>query len=303
MLKRLRRGYYAVSAKLPTSYNAALRMALAIAVLWWAVTVIFRAANLATVWYDQGATFTQLGHHIDNPYQVSGFVNPPWAAILLAPFAFLPLPIAVLVQLCLYFVIMTAVIFKFGGNAKTVLLVLLSYIALDSALELNIDWLVCLGLLVLPSFSGPFLLIKPQDAFGYWLTLKWHDFIRAVAVLTGTIGVSLILWPNWPVKMIQAIQTNTLGHFYNLAPAALMPWPIAIAIGLILSWFGFKRHDPFLAIWGWIFFAPYLTFYALLLPFALLAIRYPRFALLFSVTMWLIFGGIVAAGVVAHYVR
>lgn len=303
MLKRLRLRYRAISNSLPTSYSAALRMALAIAVVWWLVAVIFRAGNLATVWYDQGTTFTQVGKHIDDPYQVRGFVNPPWTAIPLAPFSLLPLPIAVLVQLCLYFVIITAVIFKFGGNAKTVLLVLLSYIALDSALELNIDWLVYLGLLVMPPFSGPFLLIKPQDAFGYWLTLRPQDFVRAVVVLGAMIGVSLILWFNWPTKLIQAIQTNTLGRFYNLAPVALMPWPIAIAIGLALSWFGFKRRDPFLAIWGWIFFAPYLTFYALLLPFALLAIRYPRAALIFSVTMWVIFGGIIAIGIVARYTR
>src|SRR5689334_14249372 len=178
MIKRLRLRYYALSAKLPTSYNAALMIALALAVVWWLVALIFRANNLATVWFDQGSNFTQVGYHIADPYQVKGFVDPPWTAILLAPFALLPLPLAVLIQLCLYFVIITAIIFKFGGNAKTVLLVLLTFIALDSALELNVDWLVYLGLLVAPAFSGPFLVIKPQDALGYWLTLKRHDFVR-----------------------------------------------------------------------------------------------------------------------------
>ncbi len=303
MIKRLRLRYYALSAKLPTSYKAALIIALILAVVWWLVALIFRANNLATVWFDQGSNFTQLGYHISDPYQVKGFVDPPWTAILLAPFALLPLSLAVLVQLCLYFVIMTAVIFKFGGNAKTVLLVLLSFIALDSALELNIEWLVYLGLLVSPAFSGPFLVIKPQDALGYWLTFKRRDFVRAVGVLLAVVLVSLILWPGWPMKMLTAIQQNTLGHFYNIAPVALMPWPIAIIIGLILAWFGFRRRDPFLAIWAWLFFAPYLTYYSLLLPFVLLAIRYPRVALLFSAMMWLIFGGIIGVAIFAHYVR
>jgi hypothetical protein len=303
MLKRLRLRYRAISAKLPTSYNAGLRMALAIAVLWWLVAIIFRAGNLATVWYDQGATFTQVGKHINDPYQIRGFVDPPWTAILLAPFSLLPLPIAVLIQLCLYFVIITAVIRKFGGNAKTVLLVLLSFIAFDSALELNVEWLVYLGLLVSPIFSGPFLLIKPQDALGYWLTLKRRDFVRAVILILSLFLLSLLLWPGWPIQMIQAILTNTVGRSYNLAPITMMPWPIAVAIGLALSWFGFKRRDPILAILGWIFFSPYLTYYSLLLPFALLAIRYPRVALIFSVTMWVIFGGIIAAGIVARYAK
>src|SRR5260370_32082356 len=114
--------------------------------------------------------FTQVGFELADPYEVKGFVNPPWTALLLAPFGFLPLSIATLAQLCIYFVLLTAVIFKFGGNTKTVLLTLTSIITLFAALELNLDWLVCIWLLIPPVLRGPFLLILQQEALGYCIS-------------------------------------------------------------------------------------------------------------------------------------
>lgn len=265
-----------------------------LAIVWWAVSLWFQALNVIPVWHDQRSTFTQLNGHLGNPYLVSGFVNPPWTAILLAPFGWLPLPLATLVQLCLYFAILTGVIFKFGGNRRTTLIALTSFVALDAALELNIDWLVCLGLLVPPAFSGPFLLIKPQNALGYWLSFKRRELVRALIVVLVLLIVSLIIWGLWPLQMLDAIRTNTLGRSYNLAPSALLPWPVAVAIGLWLAWIAFKRRDPVLSILAWLFFIPYITLYALLLPLALFAIRYPRIGLLISAVMWIIYGGVLA---------
>lgn len=265
-----------------------------LAIIWWAVSLWFQSLNLIPVWHDQRSTFTQLSAHLGDPYLVSGFVNPPWTGILLAPFGWLPLPLATLVQLCLYFAILTGVIFKFGGNRQTMLIALTSFVALDAALELNIDWLVCLGLLVPPAFSGPFLLIKPQNALGYWLSFKRRELVHTLLVVLVLLVISLLLWGFWPLQMLEAIRTNTLGRSYNLAPLALLPWPIAVAIGLSLSWVAFRRHDPVLSILAWLFFIPYITLYALLLPLALFAIRYPRVALLISVVAWLVYGGVLA---------
>jgi hypothetical protein len=262
----------------------------ALAVIAWLAALWFRANSPTPVWYDQQTTFTQLVHHIGDPYRVAGFVNPPWTALFLAPFGLLPLELAALVQLCLYFGILTGVIFKFGGNTRTVLLALTSFFALDAALELNIDWLVCLGLLLPPILNGPFLLVKPQNAFGYWLSFERREFIRAALVVLVTLQVSVLIWGAWPGQMWEAIQRHTLGRFYNLAPMALLPAPVSIAIGLVLAVYAFRRRDPVLSILAGLFFVPYITLYALLPPFALFAIRYRRIALLISVVIWAVYG-------------
>jgi hypothetical protein len=71
--------------------------------------------DLIPVWTDQRDTFTQVAFHLPNPYVIN-FLNPPWMAVLLMPFALPVLPLAVLIQLYLYFAILTIVIFKFKGN-------------------------------------------------------------------------------------------------------------------------------------------------------------------------------------------
>jgi hypothetical protein len=268
----------------------ALIISQVLAFIAWLAALWFRASSPTPVWYDQQTTFTQLVHHIGDPYRVPGFVNPPWTAILLAPFGLLSLELSTLIQLCLYFAILTGVIFKFGGSTRIVLLALTSFFALDAALELNIDWLVCLGLLVPPMLSGPFLLVKPQNAFGYWLSFKWRDFIRAAIVVNITLVISLVLWGAWPLQWWEAIQHNTLGRFYNLAPMGLLPVPVSITIGLALGVYAFRRRDPVLSILAGLFFVPYITLYALLPSFALFAVRFPRIALLISVVIWAVYG-------------
>lgn len=275
-------------------FRESLVISQGLAIVWWAAALWLRSLNLIPVWHDQSTTFTQVNAHLFDPYQVRGFVYPPWTGFLLIPFGLLPLPLATLAQMCLYFAFLTGVIFKFGGNRRTMLITLTSFIALDAALELNIDWLVCLGLLVPPAFSGPFLLVKPQNALGYWLSFKRREFVRAVIAVMALLIVSLIVWGLWPLQMLDAIRVNTLGRSYNLAPLALLPWPVALAIGLGLGWIAFKRRDPVLSILAWLFFVPYTTLYALLQPLALFAIRYPRVALLISVVVWILYGGVLA---------
>src|SRR5262249_44799623 len=159
-----------------------------------------------------------------------------------------------------------------------------------SALELNVDWLVCLGLLLPPLLSGPFLLIKPQNAFGIWLTFSRKILIYSGLVLLGVIAVSLLLWQGWPLQALKAYQTIVAGQSYNLAPVAIISPLASLPVGAVLAWRAFKRRDPILAILAWLFFVPYIALYSLLLHFAVFAIRYPRIALIISVVMWIIYG-------------
>jgi hypothetical protein len=203
----------------------------------------------------------------------------------------LPFDAATLTQACLFFGLLTLVIFKFGGGLRATLLAFTSFIALDSIIELNIEWLTCLGLLVPPALSGPFLLIRPQDGLGIWLTFKRRKLIRAIIVVLLLLLFSLIVWGLWPLQMAQPQQSiSGLQQQINLAPSYHLSYPISAAIGILLALRAVRRRDPVFALLAWLFFVPYITLYGLLLHFAVLSIRFPRFALLISVTMWLIVG-------------
>lgn len=273
----------------------ALAFSQVMALIWWLVALYFRSLDIITVWRDQIVTFTA-PNPIASPYGLVSFIYPPWAAIFFAPLSWFPLTTAILLQLCLYFAIVTLIVYKFGGDIKAVVIALTSFIAFDATLELNIEWLVYIGLLFPPAFSGPFLAIKPQLAFGYWLTLKRRDLVHAIIVLLTVVLISLLIWGAWPIDMMDAIKNNTLGrsfHLFNLAPLVLLPAPVSIAIGLWMAWRAIKRQDVILGFLSWLFFVPYIASYSLLLPLALIAIRWTRFALLVSVVIWVIYGGII----------
>lgn len=59
---------------------------------------------------------------------------------------------------------------------------------------------------------------------------------------------------------------------------------ISLAIGAALAWRAFRRHDPVIGVLAGLFVVPYIALYSLLIPLALLV----------SVIMWVIYGGIIA---------
>jgi hypothetical protein len=277
-------------ARVPPGLIKALFFSQIMALLWWGVALGARAADLFPVWYDQRITFTQTLPHLANPYQIINFANPPWAAVLLAPFSLIPLPLAVLLQMCLYFAILAGAVFKLGGNFRTVVIALTSFLALQSAFELNIDWLVCLALLVPPTYSGPLLIIKPQVAPGYVLSFKPRDWVKAGLVLALVVLVSFILWGFW-LSPMQAEASRIASRTYNIAPLALLPPILSIAIGVALAVWALRRRDPVIGVFAGLFFVPYIAFYSLLLHLTLWAVRQPRMALLISAALWLFYGG------------
>jgi hypothetical protein len=282
--------------KLPTytqrrGFVRSLITAQVLAVVWWLAAVLIRPLNLIPIWYDQEATFTQAAANVLNPYALPRFMYPPWTAIPLIPFGVPPLSLhlSVLLQTSLYFFLLVWVIYKFGGSYRAVLIALTSFFALDNGLELNIEWMVMIGLLVPPAFSGFFLLTKPQIALGVMVSYSRRDFVRAVMLILALMLISFLLWGEWLTKAYAALSTHTLGASFNLAPSALMPFPVSYLIGAFLMWRAFRRRDAILSIQAWLFFVPYITFYSVLPHFALFAIRYRRTATIISVCMWAVY--------------
>jgi hypothetical protein len=270
----------------------ALVLSQVLALAWWLAAAWLRTLDVIPVWYDQSVTFTQLLFHIRDPYQIPIFIQPPWAALVMAPFGLLPLPLSVLVQLGLHFGLLTCLIFKFGGDTRSVLIALTSFMAFDNGIELSMDWVICLGLLLPAVWSGPLLLLKPQLALGAWFALRGRTLTRTVLVALATILVSFVFWPRWPLQMALSLQVNMARQVVSIAPLALMPPALSLAIGLALAVFAHRRRDSAWGLLAWLFFVPYLTLYNLLLLFSVLAARNRRLALLLSAVLWCVYGGV-----------
>lgn len=276
-----------LAGRLRTPLGQALALAALLAFFWWAAALALRGSGIRLlVWDDQVSTFTAA--NLIAPYSVPGFVNPPWTMVFLAPFSLLPLEWAVLAQMLIYFLTLTVIIHKFGrGRVRLAAIVALtSPLALDTALELNIDWLVCLGLLVPPSYSAPLLLVKPQNALGYLLSFSWRDLIRWGIVALITALVSFLVWGNWIQGWIDNTQSKLVVWAINVAPVALIGIPGAILLGLALAVVAVRRHDPVWGILAGVCFVPYLAGYSALLPFTLVTARFPRAALVISGAIW-----------------
>lgn len=267
--------------------------AVGLAVTWWLVGLAARGSELPLlVWDDQKTTFVSGLHRISQPYTVAGFVNPPWALVILAPFNLLPLAGAVLAQMMLYFALLAGVIVRFGGGHTprrrwlALFAVLLSPLALDTALEINIDWIVALGLVLPPAYSGPFLLVKPQDATGIIFSYRWRDFVRWVGVTAAVMLASFVIWGDWVNALIANSRQYPVSWSINLAPQAIIGLPLALLAGAALLLYAFRRRDPVVAALAGLFFVPYLASYSAMVPFTLAAARWPRVMFIVTVALW-----------------
>lgn len=270
------------------------------AVLWWLAAIWARSLDAIPVWQDQETVFTQVGRHLLNPYAVNEFVNPPWAALPLTPFAYMPLSLAVLLQLGLTYGLLTLVIHRWGGKTRETVLVLTSFLAFNAALELSVDWIVFLGLLVPPRWSGLLLAAKPQLALAVPVTYSRRDFVQSVIIGLAGLLLSFVIWGAWVEPMLAMLRSNgNLTHFFNIAPMRIMPPPIALAIGFFLLWRAFRRKDPALSVLAGLFFVPYITLYSLFLHAAALAVRWFRLALIISLAMWVIYGSVFVIGLLS----
>lgn len=262
--------------------------------------MLLQSTGAVNVLTDQADNFMPAGRSLSNPYTVPGFFNPPWAAVLLAPFSVLPLQLAALLQLALYFVLITLVIRRFGGDRRAMLITLTSFVALNSATELNVEWMICIGLLIPERYSLPFLVIKPQTALGYVFSFRWRDLVRAVTIGLVFGVFALLIWGHTlPTLLENYMSPGNLRTSHNAAPMAFLGAPLAMLFGVIIGGFALRRRDPILCILAWIFFVPYLALYGLLLHLGLLAVRAPRAALVVSLVLWVIFGGMLGSYLVS----
>jgi hypothetical protein len=271
-------------------FRDVMLIAAGMAFVWWLASFGLRALDVI-VWHDQFHIFQRSTRFIDNPYVVEGFLHPVWVPIGMIPFAALQFEVSILVQAVLYFTALGAVMLKFGGDRRAVMVTLTSYMALDAVLEMNIDWMVIVGLLLPVWMSSIFVMAKPQIGLGYYIGVPVRQWPLVALVTAVFLALTFAVWGNWVAEILARVTEYSINRSFNIAPFHFLTPYLSVPIGLTLSFFAFRRKDVPLALMGWIFFTPYLSFYSLPLPFAMLAIRSPRTALIFTVVMWIVFGG------------
>lgn len=193
-----------------------------------------------------------------SPYlllETLNYYNPPWVAILLAPFGLFSakfsagmvstLSLTILLLLCRRYQI---------GLFKTTMLAL-------SPPMISILWMGQIDLLVLaglflPAAWWPVVAIsKPQTALGLGFQALQREHIKqAVMILTVVVGVSLLIFGLWPVKILQVpLPTEYDWNIWK----GIWPWSLIPGIALVLWGVARKSERHLLAASP--FLMPYTT--------------------------------------------
>jgi hypothetical protein len=223
--------------------------------------------------------------HGRSPYNAEGFFNPPWAAILLVPFAILPENVGRAVMVIAALAVYAYVAHKLGGNKLTVGLLLLSPPVLHGLLNGNIDWLAVLGV-VLPVWLGLFFLaIKPQIGMIVVVFLFFAEWRKG--------GPLRVLKTFLPVGLASVLSIVVFGPWFLDIPgvgeiainASLLP--LALPIGLALTVTAIRKNEIRYSMIASPMLSPYLLLHSWIGAFLALAPR-PYEAAAAVIGMWIV---------------
>jgi hypothetical protein len=194
-----------------------------------------------------------------NPYEVSGFLNPPWAMLLLRPFSVLPYKLAgalwITVSLC---VIMYSAYLMKADKIGVLLTVFNPFMWFFITLG-QLDAFVLLGFALMTSGNKSikphdFLLmvIKPQ-VIGLAALMGIKKYSRKeLVLLCGTGLLSFLVWGPWLVRMFQ---NWGIGLYH---PIDMGIFPYGLPIGVVLLFLAWRYDSLAIAALSTYFFAPYV---------------------------------------------
>jgi len=174
-----------------------------------------------------------------DPYAGIGFFNPPWALLILAPFALLPEPWA-RAGLLVASVAALVVVLKFHRAkpwpSALFLSTPMSFILLING---NIDAFVLLGLCVPLPLAAPLLLLKPQVGLipfaflvHYDIAMRgWRKTAIALIPLVASVGLSFLVYSDWPARILNDL---------NDAGVSRVVWPLGLPVGLAAAYMAFR---------------------------------------------------------------
>ena len=234
--------------------------------------------DLTTIFYPAAQSFL-------HPYSIQGYINPPWAALLVAPISLFPYEFGRILISLLNMLVTGLLVLKYGGGKSALFIIFTSYPFLFLLSTGSVEWMPMLGLL----FNWPILILaKPQSgALVLFVWLKRTQgklaFIFSIAAF---LGLSLLIWWNWPILMLENIRTLPTALASPLNKIILLPW--GIPFGLAALYFAFMLDNESLAIVATWLLVPHLIYHSLVMGMAVLAARYPLLTLIMSITLYVV---------------
>lgn len=220
-----------------------------------------------------------------HPYSIEGFINPPWAALFVAPLSLVPYELGRILISLLNMLVTSLLVLRSGGGKFALIITMTSYPFLFLLSTGSIEWIPMLGLL----FNWPILILaKPQSGalvLFVWLK-RTKGKLAFVLSIAAFLGLSLLIWWGWPWLMLENIRTLPAALASPLNKINLWPW--GIPFGLAALYYAWVREDELLAIVATWLLVPFIVYHSLTMGMALLAARYPRLALIVSVMLYVV---------------
>jgi len=218
-----------------------------------------------------------------DPYQAEKFFNPPWALFPVIPFALLPLRIGNAIWAALSIYMFGFVARKLGASWLTTIAFITLPHTLYNLFQVNIDWMVALGIILPPQIGLFLILLKPQLGTFlavYWAIEAWREG-----------GLSKLARIFGPVSIAFAI--SFIGYGFYLSKAQFMFrydgkhfWPYTIPVGLLLFYLSIRDKKPGYAVACAPLLAPYTQPYSW--PIAILGFLPDNlWTIVMIVTLWL----------------
>jgi hypothetical protein len=231
-----------------------------ILVILLSIAVYFASFLPSADWYtnfDPAARGIFLGQ---SPYEQPGFINPPWAVLLLLPIVLFPPVLAHGLMFVISALILIYITWRLRASPLTAAAFFLSPTVVGALLVSNIDPMVIAGIFLPPVWGLLILMIKPQIGIGVafyylfdtWKKQRFWGVVRVFAPVTIGYLLAALIFPIWIERMIHNPQIVWNRSFF----------PYTIPVGLFFMWLSIRFKNPFFALAAGLFFAPYYSFYS-----------------------------------------
>lgn len=177
--------------------------------------------------------FYPVGQRWLSPYQDrNNFFNPPWLAMIIAPFTLLPPRLAVSAWLamgCLVIGMLLKHPEKIGWCVTSPGFLVMITIG-------QVDWLVLLGVMF-PQVSLVLFVIKPQAVI--LLSLSYINR-QSIVVFFAVLTISFLVWGWWPLQLPYRSPNQAMN---------ISVFPLLAPVGIYLTWRGYQQsNDVYLCI-------------------------------------------------------
>lgn len=239
-----------------------LSIVLAVCVLWTAAYLLSVNREFGVDWhivFRPAALELASGrspYGLNIPDNVMRFYNAPWTLLPLLPIALLPPAVGQATMVTLIIVSLVYVAYRFDASPTAILAFMLSIPVLLTLDNLNLEFMVLLGLILPPQIGLFFLVVKPQMSIGYIVYLAYKQWkeggIRQAAKVFWPVSVATLLsfipfgfWPRWMLVANEVHDSNI--------------WPVGLVIGFSFLYLAITNEDERKAITSSPFLSPYVS--------------------------------------------